>query len=80
MTGLNLKKIRERRKELRLTQEYVAKYLGYETATGYSYIESGRSKLDPDKLPLLAEVLEYVTVDELFFARKNTKLVQNETA
>ncbi|MED0736273.1 helix-turn-helix domain-containing protein [Aneurinibacillus thermoaerophilus] len=76
MKKLDLQKIRNRREELRITQEEMARFLGYKTATGYSYIENGRCKIDPDKLPLLSKKLQFKNIEELYSAYENTKMVQ----
>ncbi len=53
--GENIKK---RRKELRLTQEELAKKLGYKSRTTIAKIESGENELNHTKLAAFAEALE----------------------
>ncbi len=46
-------------------QQDVAQVLGYQTATGYHYIETGRVKLTADQIGKLAELFE-VPIEELY--------------
>lgn len=48
-----------------LTQKQVGKVLGYKTALGYHYIESGRCRLKAEQALILAR-LYGVPVEELF--------------
>ncbi|HJV46604.1 MAG TPA: helix-turn-helix transcriptional regulator [Bacillota bacterium] len=51
---LNLEKIKQLRINNNLSMEDMAIYLGYRTATGYYYAESGRCKFKPNHIPLIA--------------------------
>lgn len=62
---LDLEKIKQMRIDKGLSQQAMADLLGYKTATGYSYFESGRCDLDPDKLPILADVFN-LKMEELY--------------
>ena len=75
---IDLKKIKKLRKEKKFSQEHMAKILGYETATGYCYMESGRCAIDANRLLLLANTLG-VKMEELFLSMLPTDLVDNDT-
>lgn len=62
---VDLKKLRDLRQERKLGQQDVAQVLGYQTATGYHYIETGRVKLTADQIGKLAELFE-VPIEELY--------------
>lgn len=66
MRQVNLQKLKALREAKDLTQEDVARYLGYKSALGYHYIESGRCRLRADHAIALAS-LYAVDVQELFF-------------
>ena len=53
---LNLEKLKELRLKANLTQEEVAKALGYKTSLGYHYIETGRCKLKAEQAVTLANL------------------------
>lgn len=69
-------KIGQRAKRIRIEKgikaNHVCKKLGYKSPSSLTDIESGRRRLDADKIPLLAEALG-VSVGELFFEEKNRK-------
>jgi transcriptional regulator with XRE-family HTH domain len=65
---LNLNNIKQLRKKKKIPLEKMAIYLGYKTATGYFYAESGRCKFKPDHIPMIAEKLE-VEIESLFSAQ-----------
>lgn len=75
-TQIDLKKIKQLREQKGLTQEVMAVYLGYKTATGYHYLESGKRAIDADKLFIIAQTLG-VRVEDLFFTHHPTKLVDD---
>ncbi|MEM5637577.1 helix-turn-helix transcriptional regulator [Bacillus toyonensis] len=47
---VNLKKIKDLRKEQQITLEEMSKILGYDSPNGYHYIEKGRSKFSAEAL------------------------------
>ncbi|MED2984198.1 helix-turn-helix transcriptional regulator [Bacillus thuringiensis] len=65
---VNLKKIRDLRKEQKITLEEMSKILGYDSPNGYHYIEKGRSKFSAEALAQVADILK-VTIDSLFFEK-----------
>jgi len=56
-TKIDLKKIKKLRKQKGITQDVMAAYLGYKTATGYHYLESGKRAIDADRLFIIAHTL-----------------------
>lgn len=58
MSKFNLAYIANRRKELRLTSEDMAKALGFSNGSVYWKYEHGVYKLNADILPLLAKTLK----------------------
>ena len=58
MMELNLAYISERRKELRLTLDEMAKALGFSNGSVYWKYENGVYKLNAEILPKLAEILQ----------------------
>lgn len=64
MYQIDLKKLRRLRISKGLTQEDVAKYLGYKTVQGYHYLEKGRCQIKASQLTALAALLE-VPIEEL---------------
>jgi len=62
---IDLRKLRHLRETHQLTQLDVAKHLGYKTALGYHYIESGRCRLKAEQALILAR-LYGIPVEELF--------------
>ena len=59
-----LKKLKQRRKVLKLTQEEVALFLGYESRNAYWAIENGITELKAKQVKALAELFE-IPVDSL---------------
>lgn len=57
-------RIKKRRKEKKLTQEYMAKKLGI-TRQGYGHYETGRNEPDNQTLLKIAEILD-CTIDYLY--------------
>ena len=79
-TGLRIKKVREYRN---YTQVYMAKQLGIKQNT-YSKIENGLISLKPQRLKIIAEILEInisillnneIPLFNLDYATKNDKLI-----
>ena len=52
------KRIQDARDKKGLTQEQLAKLVGYQTATAISFIEAGERKLKASELEKIAEVLD----------------------
>lgn len=65
MPRLNLELIRQLRKDKGLTQDDMARKLGYHSALGYHYLEKGRCKVSADQLAVIASTLN-VTIDSLY--------------
>jgi putative transcriptional regulator len=59
-------KLRMARQEKGITQTFIAKKLGYKTASGYNNIEMGRTKPSIEKAKKIADILGK-SIDELFF-------------
>lgn len=76
MEKLNLKILRKLRNKARLTQEEVAKVLGYKTTLGYHYIESGRCSLRVEQAHQLAQL--YSVPVEKFFEDEVTLAVTGD--
>lgn len=73
MIGPNAKKIRT---EKGIMISFVSRKLGYSSPSSLIDIESGRRRLDADKVPILAEALG-VSVEQLFFDQKD-RVTRNE--
>lgn len=50
------KKLRQKRRELRLRQEDVAEYLGFESKNGYWSVENGKTRLRAEHLQQLVRL------------------------
>jgi transcriptional regulator with XRE-family HTH domain len=72
---VNLAKIRELRKARKISQEEIARKIGYKSGTGYHYIETGKRGIKAETLAKIAEVLN-VSVEELYSDEER----QTETA
>ncbi|OAT83723.1 helix-turn-helix domain-containing protein [Desulfotomaculum copahuensis] len=70
MCHVNLEKIRELRRSLKISQKTMAKNLGYKTEVGYLYLEKGRCRIRADQLVIIAETLG-VKVAELLTAKRD---------
>lgn len=57
MISVNLNKIKKLRKEKSITQNEMAKMLGYKSDVGYHYLESGRCQIDAVQLAMIAQIL-----------------------
>lgn len=68
--GPNAKRIR---KEKGIMLAFVSTKLGYSSPSSLIDIESGRRRLDADKIPILADALG-VSVEQLFFEEKNRNM------
>ncbi|WP_318582906.1 helix-turn-helix domain-containing protein [Bacillus paranthracis] len=71
-------RVRDIRKQKDITQDKLAKRLGFSHASAISFIENGKRRLDAEKIPTLANALG-VSIDELFFAQNVVKMTTNET-
>lgn len=67
---VNLKRIKELRKERGLSLAKISKELGFKTQQGYFYIEKGKTKLKVDHLLKLARILD-ISIDDLLQEDKN---------
>ncbi len=72
---IDLARIRALRKQKGLTQENMAQALGYETAIGYHYLETGKCRITAERLADIATILG-VNVDDLY-ACKTTNVVDD---
>jgi transcriptional regulator with XRE-family HTH domain len=70
---LNLIKLKKLREQTGFSQEEISKKLGYKSALGYHYIETGRCKPNAEHIFTLAALYE-INPDELFFEEKITVL------
>ncbi|MEW8956952.1 helix-turn-helix transcriptional regulator [Clostridium sp.] len=61
----NLKRIREKHG---ITQEGMAKFLGYKYKSGYNNIETGKRKLDLETAKKIADIFN-IKIDDLFFKK-----------
>ena len=65
MFAVDLAKIRELRRQKGIRQREMARFLGYKTQTGYSYLEAGKYPMRVEQLATIAQKLE-VPIDSLF--------------
>ncbi|MES1046349.1 helix-turn-helix transcriptional regulator [Heyndrickxia oleronia] len=79
MKKVDLEKIKALRKKAGLSLEEMARLLGYESQNGYYYLEIGRGKFPAETLAKVADILE-VSINELFFENKITKMAKEQTA
>lgn len=73
---MDSKLLRQVRKERGITQEYMAKQLGYKGKSGYSVFESGKVKVDLERTLKIKKILR-LSKDEynsIFFDQKSKKL------
>jgi len=62
-------KLRSVRMQKGITQTFLAKKLGFKTASGYNNIEMGRTKPSLEQAKNISEILG-VPIEELFFEEK----------
>lgn len=67
MQEINLKLIKDRRKENGLTLQKMAENLGFKDASTYYKYEKGIYKFKAEHIPVLSERLNII-LDEIFFA------------
>lgn len=65
MVRVDLDKIRRLRKAKNITQEEIAKHLGYKSSIGYHYLEKGRCQMRADQLVKIANLLS-VPIEDLY--------------
>lgn len=65
MIRVDLNKIKKLRKEKDITQNEMAKKLGYKSDVGYHYLESGRCQIAAIQLAMIAQILD-VPVSHLY--------------
>jgi putative transcriptional regulator len=63
---MRFEKLRTIREAKGLTQEQMAKALGYKDRSGYWYLENGRISITIDKAKKISEILG-INIDEIFF-------------
>ncbi|WP_422445267.1 helix-turn-helix transcriptional regulator [Thermoanaerobacterium sp. DL9XJH110] len=63
---MNLHKLKELRKAKGLTQEQMAKLLGYKDKSGYCQLENGDIKMTLEKAIKISKILE-ADIKEIFF-------------
>ncbi|GGB61331.1 hypothetical protein GCM10011409_43220 [Lentibacillus populi] len=72
---VDLEKIKSLRKKANLSLEEMAKLLGYESANGYYYLETGRGKFSAETLAKVSDIFN-LKVDDLFFENKIAKMAK----
>lgn len=65
MKEINLALIKKRRKEMRITLQDMAIYLGFKNASNYYKYESGKYRFNAEHLPLIADKLK-LKMNEIF--------------
>ncbi|AFC28361.1 hypothetical protein PM3016_1436 [Paenibacillus mucilaginosus 3016] len=73
MRKVNLRKIKQLRKEAKFSLDEMAQLLGYESPNGYYYLEIGRGKFSAEALAKVADKFG-VPIDELFFIQDVTEM------
>ncbi|WP_025682764.1 helix-turn-helix transcriptional regulator [Paenibacillus maysiensis] len=77
MKRVDLSRIKLLRKNEGLSLEDMARFLGYISANGYYYLESGRGKFSAEALARVADIFD-VSIESLFFIEKVTETVTSE--
>jgi DNA-binding XRE family transcriptional regulator len=70
---VNLKKIKQLRKEKSISLDEMARILGYESPNGYYYLEVGRGKFPAETLAQVASIFK-VPIEQLFFEVEIAKM------
>ncbi len=65
MPKVNLKFMKQRREELHITQEQMAKALGLSASSGYNHYENGNRRLTANLIPIIAKILR-CSIEELY--------------
>lgn len=66
---MNLQRLKEIRKRKGITQEEMAKKLGYKGKSGYCQLENGDTKMTLEQARKIAEILGE-TIEAIFFENK----------
>ncbi|KHO62691.1 MAG: hypothetical protein PWQ23_123 [Thermoanaerobacter sp.] len=76
-------KLKKLRKDKKITQKEMAKFLGYKNKSGYCQLENGKVRMTLDKAKKISEILN-VDIKEIFFDDEvqvsRTKHKDTETA
>jgi transcriptional regulator with XRE-family HTH domain len=75
--AVDLKKMKKLREEKGYSLKDMADYLGYKSANGYLYLESGRCTIDAIQLFLIAQKLEVSCMEDLLLYPQPTNTVAN---
>lgn len=73
MNTVDLAKIKNRRKEMRINQQEMAEILGFKNASTYCKYENGTYKFDAEHIPVIAKKLKF-KVNDIFFANRISKI------
>lgn len=73
MNTVDLAKIKQRRKEMRINQQEMAETLGFKNASTYCKYENGFYKFDANHIPVVAKKLKF-KVSDIFFEHKISKI------
>lgn len=76
---IDLDKLKKLRKQNKLTQEEVARVLGYKSALGYHYLENGRCQIKAEQIVILADIFK-VPIVELFFKDQVAKMATKDAS
>lgn len=69
-------KLKKLRKDKKITQKEMAKFLGYKSKSGYCQLENGKVRMTLDKAKKISEILN-VDIKEIFFDDEVKNLEQN---
>ncbi|WP_100066013.1 helix-turn-helix transcriptional regulator [Miniphocaeibacter massiliensis] len=68
MDVVSTKRLKKKRVELGISQEEMAKKLGYNGKSGYSMLENGHVSISLDKAKAIANILNS-SIEEIFFGK-----------